>query len=279
MFGYVVINKPDIRFKDYDIYNSFYCGLCRCLKSEYGPKGQITLNYDLTFLAILLSGLYEPKSSMSECKCIAHPFEKHPYISNEFIEYAADMNVLLTYYKCIDDWQDDRKVKSKLFSDLLRKAGKNISKKYPMQAQAIKAELKSLEECEASDLHDIDKVSGCFGRLLGTVFVYRQDEWSDYLYKTGFYLGKFIYILDAYCDFEEDIKKGRYNALTENTADADFVRDMLTMMMSECSQAYDMLPIIEYADILENIIYSGVWSKFATAQDKATNENTAQRMK
>ena len=59
MFGYIVMNKPEIKFKDFDLYRSFYCGLCRELKSKYGISGQISLTYDMTFVVILLSALYE----------------------------------------------------------------------------------------------------------------------------------------------------------------------------------------------------------------------------
>lgn len=55
MFGYVVLNKPEIKFKDFDMYRSFYCGLCRELRERYGISGQITLSYDMTFVILLLS--------------------------------------------------------------------------------------------------------------------------------------------------------------------------------------------------------------------------------
>lgn len=264
MFGYVVINKPDIRFKDYDVYQAYYCGLCRELKDLYGLKGQITLNYDLTFLTILLSSLYEPeKEYKTTCKCIAHPFVQHPVIRNEYSSYAADMNVLLSYYKCLDDWSDDRSVKSKIMADSLKKAGKRIEARYPVQAETIKEEMSRLSQFEKEKSFDIDAVSGCFGRLLAAVFTYKNDEWKEYVSAMGFYLGKFIYILDAYVDYNEDIKNGSYNPLVAINGDKDKVRTMLTLEVSECAKAYEMLPIVDNTEILENIIYSGIWSGFA----------------
>ena len=50
MFGYVVVNKPELKFKEYDVYRSYYCGLCHALKKRHGYKGQMTLNNDLTFV-------------------------------------------------------------------------------------------------------------------------------------------------------------------------------------------------------------------------------------
>ena len=102
MFGYVTINKPEIRFKDYDMYRSYYCGLCRSLNSGYGFSARMTLNYDMAFLVILLTGLYDTEEEVrQERRCFVHPFRKHTERRNEFTEYAADMNLLLFYYKCL----------------------------------------------------------------------------------------------------------------------------------------------------------------------------------
>ena len=57
MFGYVIVNKPELKIKDFDTYQSFYCGLCKALHEDFGRRGQLTLNFDLTFLAILLTAL------------------------------------------------------------------------------------------------------------------------------------------------------------------------------------------------------------------------------
>ena len=104
MFGYIVMNKPEIKMKDFDMYRTFYCGLCRELREKYGISGQITLSYDMTFVIMLLSGLYEPKTYKGTTRCILHPVKKQPVRKNVMTEYCADMNILLTYYKCLDDW-------------------------------------------------------------------------------------------------------------------------------------------------------------------------------
>lgn len=125
MFGYIVMNKPEIKFKDFDLYRSFYCGLCRELKSKYGISGQISLTYDMTFVVILLSALYEPPTQKGSTRCIIHPVCKQPVRRNTVTEYAADMNVLLTYYKCRDDWEDEKKVTALGYSKVLQGKVKN----------------------------------------------------------------------------------------------------------------------------------------------------------
>lgn len=272
MFGYVVINKGEMKIKDFEVYRSFYCGLCSTLKSRYGLKGQLSLNYDLTFLAVLLAGLYEPDINKKTVKCIAHPLSKHPSLSTEFTEYAADMNILLTYYKCQDDWKDDRSYKKKIYGSMLKKAGKKVISKYPDKAGNISKELKKLEEYEQSGCTDIDEVAGCFGRIMAEVFTPKQDEWTGYLASMGFYMGKYLYILDAYNDFEEDIEKKRYNPLGERGRDENYILELLTLMMAECSKNYDFLPIVTYSDILDNIVYSGVWTGFYGKKDKPSED-------
>ena len=131
MFGYIVMNKPEIKFKDFDLYRSFYCGLCRELKSKYGISGQISLTYDMTFVVILLSALYEPHTQKGSTRCIIHPVCKQPVRRNTVTEYAADMNVLLTYYKCRDDWEDEKKVTALGYSKVLQGKVKKLDQKYP----------------------------------------------------------------------------------------------------------------------------------------------------
>ena len=109
MFGYVNINKPEMKIKDYDTYRSYYCGLCTALKKTCGLCGQMSLSYDMTFLYVLLTDLYEPETRIVKRRCLAHPFSTHPARINDIAEYVADMNVLLTFYKCMDDWRDERK--------------------------------------------------------------------------------------------------------------------------------------------------------------------------
>ena len=107
MFGYVTIDKPELKIKDFDVYRSFYCGLCRELRENHGLSGQISLTYDMTFVVMLLSGLYEPPTRKGTTRCIVHPVFRQPVRKNSATEYGADMNVLLTYYKCMDDWKDE----------------------------------------------------------------------------------------------------------------------------------------------------------------------------
>lgn len=275
MFGYVVMNKPEIKFKDFDLYRSFYCGLCRELKDRYGISGQISLTYDMTFVVILLSALYEPPTRKGTTRCIIHPVRKQPFRRNAVTGYAADMNVLLTYHKCRDDWEDEKKAMALGYSKVLQGKVRKLDKKYPEKSRRIQELLKELSEIEKAGEHDIDKMSGCFGRIMEEIFAWKQDVWENSLRRMGFFLGKFIYLLDAYDDVEEDVKNKDYNPFAEKYTMEGFegeVRQILMMMMAETCREFEKLPIIKYGDILRNILYSGVWCRFEEVSRKRREE-------
>ena len=275
MFGYVVMNKPEIKFKDFDMYRSFYCGLCRELKERYGLSGQITLTYDMTFVILLLSGLYEPPTKKGSTRCIVHPVRRQPVRKNAITEYAADMNIFLTYYKCKDDWNDERSIPGFAFGKLLEGKEKKSEKLWGKKVQTIVSCLDELSALEKENATDIDRVSGCFGRIMAEIFAYRDDVWEPTLRRMGFYFGKFIYLLDAYDDVEEDVKKGNYNPFSKDYIIKGFddrVKNMLMMMMAETCREFEKLPIIKYTDILRNILYSGVWCRFENVSGKRKKE-------
>ena len=275
MFGYIVVNKPELKIKDFALYKSFYCGLCRELKRKYGVFGQLSLTYDMTFVALLLSGLYEPETKKGTTHCILHPVHKEIVRKNRFTEYAADMNIILTYYKCVDDWKDDRDLLKLAYAKALKGKNRRLSVEYDKKVHRIIQLLEQLSDLEKKDEKDIDQVSGIFGKIMAEIFVYQEDVWANTLRKMGFYFGKFIYILDAYDDVEADLKNGNYNPFLKRFKIKGFedeVQQLLIMMLAEACREFEKLPIIIYGDILRNILYSGVWVRFEAITRKRREE-------
>lgn len=271
MFGYVNIYKPELKMKDFYKYKAYYCGLCKTLKDKYGSFGQMTLTYDMTFLIILLSSLYESNTTHEVHRCIVHPVKKHDTLYSEITEYAADMNLVLSYYHLLDDWQDDKSIAGFTGTKLLKKKFQKICNKYSRQCMAIKTSLNKLKECESNNDQNIDLVSRCFGELMAELFVYKEDIWESTLRKFGFFLGKYIYIIDAYEDLEEDMKKKRYNPLKTISEKESYemeCKNILNIMIAECTSEFEKLPCLLDADILRNILYEGVWTKYNSLQKK-----------
>ena len=188
MFGYIIPNYDELKVKEFKHYHEFYCGLCQSLKKYAGLRGQISLTYDMTFLGLLLSSLYEDEpADMSECRCVAHPKKKHRYVISEYIDYAADMNVLMTYYKCMDDWNDEKKFLKVVYGKLLKKKEKSIALRYEEKTNIILENLASLYMAEKAQSQDLDEVSGYFGKICEAIFEYKNDEWSEILKKIDKY--------------------------------------------------------------------------------------------
>ncbi len=271
MFGYVVINKQEMKFKEFDIYHSYYCGLCKTLKDKFGLKAQVSLNFDMNFLAVLLSGLYEPNTEFKNERCVMHPLKKHQARYNECVDYAAKMTIVLTYFKCEDDWLDERKISRQTYKKLIKKAYNGVKEEYPEKVNEIEKCLHKINDYEKQNINNLDEVSKYFGKVMGLICAYKNDEWYDELYELGFYLGKFIYFIDAYEDIEDDLKKENYNPLKQIYQTDQFderCKDILELMISEATLAFERMPIIENAAIIRNILYSGVWTKYELIKKK-----------
>ncbi len=265
MFGYVTICEPELKVKDWRKYRAYYCGLCRTLRERHGSLGQITLSYDLTFAVILLTSLYEQEGKVSAHRCKVHPAKKQRMIQNEITAYCADMNIILCYYHLKDDWDDERKLSALAGAGALRRRAGKAALRYPRQSRAIQRELRALSACEAQNVQEIDIPAGCFGRLMGEILVYQEDVWGETLRRLGFFLGKFIYIMDAWEDLEKDMCEGNYNPLRAICARSDYeeaCRQMMCMMAAEASAAFERLPCLWDGEILRNILYAGVWGKY-----------------
>lgn len=266
MFGYVRINKMDLTFREYEHYKAYYCGLCKYLKRNHTELSRMTINYDITFLIVLLSSIYQPSAQVFHEKCIVDPVKKKKHIINEITEYAASMNILLAYYKLEDDVNDEGDIKSRLVRRAYGKSFKTAYDKYPQKADFIKTclgELRSLEEDQSTS---IDQTSNCFARLLEEIFDYKDDEYRDRLRKVGFNIGKYIYIMDAYEDLDQDLEKGRYNPFSSYKDDREGLKvrvdKLIGMTLARLEEAIIDLDIKVNKSIIDNIIYSGVYLRY-----------------
>lgn len=268
MFGYIQYNKDALSEDDFALYRSYYCGLCKSIKQLYGVKATRILSNDLTFIEVLLSALNEPLEEVVEEKCMVNPLRKVTTRINKYDSYVAKMNVVLAYYKAVDDVHDEGRHKSMLKS--LTKPFEEIKEEYPEKIQHIEQALARINQLENESCNDLDLLCNTFGRVMGEIVSY-DVVFADELYSLGYHLGKFIYLMDAYDDLFEDIKKGTFNPLKKRSQDEHFdddVKMMLEIFMGDAALSYEKLPIITYSNILRNILYSGVWAKYNQVREK-----------
>ena len=267
MFGYIIPDQQAMTPEARDRYRTAYCGLCRRAAALHGMAGRMTLSYDLTFLNLLLSRLYEGETdAVAETgRCPVHPIRPIRWRYSGPTDYCADIGLALHYYSAKDKWEDDRSPAGLAYMKLLDQHRRDAEARWPRACQAITQGLDQLARYEAEGCQDLDLVSGSFGGLMAELFDYKQDRWSPELRTIGYSIGKYIYLLDAWDDLDRDNRKGAYNPLRQISAEPDYqdqMREIFELLLAQAAGAFRRLPCVEDADLLENILYSGIWLKY-----------------
>lgn len=275
MFGLVTASLEELSEEQRDRYQAVYCGICRAIRDADGQLCRLGLSYDMAFLALLHMSLYEPEEKTGSGRCIAHPAKRRPWADNEYIRYAARMNVTLAANKARDDWDDDGKRSAKILSKIFGRNEAEIEEQYPRQCTAIRDCIAQLSQLERSGCDNPDEPANCFGKLMAELLVIHEDRWADDLRQLGFFLGRFIYLADAAIDYRRDIKEGSYNPFAAMGCGEDFEKweQYLVLAMAGCTDAYERLPLVEDKGILDNILYSGVWLNYRRMQRESGKEN------
>jgi hypothetical protein len=275
MFGFVTANLKELTEEQKQRYNAVYCGICRQIRLRSSQSARLGLSYDMAFLALLLMSLYEPDEENGRGRCIAHPAKARPWTDNEYIRYAARMNVALAAYKARDDWDDDGKYSAKLLATIFGRHEAEISAAYPRQCAAIADCIRRLSALEKAGCANPDEPAGCFGELMAELLVVHEDRWAEDLRQMGFYLGRFIYLADAAIDYRRDVKHRKYNPFAAQGCGEDFEKweQYLVLAMAQCTESYERLPLVEDKGILDNILYSGIWLSYRRMQRESGKEN------
>lgn len=268
MFGYVMANLRELEKSGRKRYGQVYCGICRGIRSQCSQLCRLSLSYDMAFLSMLLMSLYEPEETVGKHACVLHPARS--WTDNRHIRYGADMNVALAYYNALDDYEDEGKPTAKILCDVFGKELERIRGEYPRQCRAIEEQIRTLRKLEIENCPNPDVPAGCFGKLMGELFMYEEDIWAPTLRKMGDALGRYIYLADAAVDYRRDKKKKQYNPFLAMGMgeDWDAWEQYLVLAMSRCTDAYERLPLVQDKEILDNILYSGVWLEYRRRQRK-----------
>lgn len=206
-------------------------------------------------------------------RCPVHPLQKKEAVESKFTEYAADMTIVLAYFKCLDDWEDDGKKGSKRYAEALRRNYEEVEHHYPRQCRNISECIRELSRIEKSVDSIPDEAINCSGRMLSEIFVYDEDFWSNSLRLFGYDLGRFIYLMDAVMDYKQDIKKNRYNPVQKLGRQPEEMEPLMTGMIGNACKEFEKLPIVDDWHLLRNILYGGVWQKYYTKYRRKEKQN------
>jgi len=272
MFGYVSLDKPELKIKDYQAFKSYYCGLCKVLKTEYGNMARLMLNYECAFLYLLIAAATGGKAEVKLEKCVVNPVKRKPVSYDAGAQYAAAVNVLLGVNKLRDAAKDDKNLLAALAAGgVYARAYKKAALKFPEVAQTVEKHLGELSQIEQERVADIDRPADAFGGLLGDIFENAPvDQNKKVLYNMGYNMGRWIYLIDAYDDMEKDKKSGNYNPFLLKNLDEKSLKEVVEFNLScsveQAARAYELLTIEKYGDILDNIMYSGLYKKTQALQ-------------
>ena len=280
MYGYVRPLKSELKVREYEAFKSVYCGLCHTLRERYGLAARFVVNFDFTFMAMLLSETEAP--CLRYRRCMASPFRKKCcHCQDPSLDAAAAYSVILAWHKLLDSVRDDgfwRRLRSRGCMLLLRRAYKCASKDAARFDACVRENLDRLSDLENSECDSLDAPADCFASILRAV---AEDDGSDrarILSQILYHTGRIVYILDAADDLPEDIRTGNYNPLIRRfslkgtTLPEEAVRELdQTILLSENAlrAAFALLPVNSWTSILTNIIYEGLpWVKSLVLQGK-----------
>ena len=266
MFGYVIPDKNNMLIKDFNVFQGYYCGLCRALGKTGGPLTRLCTNYDVTFYSVLLHSIagVEPKIDHKVCMLNG---KKKPMIEVDDLSLkSADVAVLLTYYNVADDVTDGKvsrlPIKWRLY---LRKRA--ASRRMPEVDKLMKREFARLNKLEKDNSASIDEVADCTAvvmRDMTRLLVKTDDNVDLFTYN----LGRLIYLLDAVDDVEEDSKSSRYNVVVNNygkcTNKGDYLAknaDELSFLLKSTNrmvESYNQMDVKVGEGVLSNTVYLGI---------------------
>lgn len=309
MLGYVVTFKPEMKVKDAELYKAYYCGVCKSIGRRYGQLPRFILSFDAAFLSAVLDGFFPQVVEFQRERCIAHPHKKEPMARCHAIDFAADVMLMLAWYKALDDVHDEGSRSAWLFSKAFKGNFKKIKTKHPKLCMEVQGTLKTLSQLEDSRCDSIDRAAEAFAKIMETIFkeglsyiydkkiedgvIEKSEEWDKkiqiskmVLARVGYHLGKWIYLMDAFDDIEDNIESGAYNPLIyrfkyqkgeesmefRNRIRKDVERNLL-IYLSEMANAFDLADLKKNRGIIENIVYVGLLKKTEEVLNKGLDKS------
>lgn len=277
MFGYVMPDKGELKIKEYEIFRAYYCGVCKSMGKSFGPLCRLGLNYDSVFLGLFLSSINKEDVSLEHEACIANPLKKKWVVKKSHsVDFSSDINIILTYYKLLDDWRDDKNLPAKLGQFIISPGYRRALCRNEEVESHIRLSLEKLYALEKQKCSSMDRAADPFGDLIQGIVSLGYKGYSDKDKKAvewmSYNIGKWIYIIDAFDDIEKDAKKNNYNPLLiqyeyedgniERFKDKirEEVSFNLVHTLAQAATAFELLSM-NNRGIMENILYLGMDKK------------------
>ncbi len=283
MFGYVVVEKPSLRLREYDYYRATYCGLCHAMGKCTGCASRLTLSYDMTFFALIREMLEGEEVLFVKKRCPRHPIKKIETVEiKSQLEYSAYVGGILTAGKIEDNINDEKGAKRAIASFLrlfLSKMEREADKNLPEISYLVEQKLSELKEVETNMVRSIDVPADIFGDMMGSLLSYGLDGDKKLVASNiGKRIGRWIYIVDAFDDYDKDRKSGSYNPFVLLYDAENFSEDNLIsiskMLEAELALALSAIDLLDEdsdktrSEIIKNILCLGMPQSVKKVCDK-----------
>ncbi len=286
MFGYVKTDLPNMYIKDTVLYRSMYCGLCKGIGKCCNARARLALNYDLTFLSVLVHNLADVDVEIEKKHCIIHWFKKRPIAKvDELTKRLACLNVILAYHKCSDDVIDSGK--GRLKRSFFKSAYKKAVKQEPVFDSIVSKRYEELLKYERKNCDSIDIISDPFGKMMQEIVLeLLKENATENVLALAYNLGKWIYLIDALDDFDKDKKKGSFNVfvnvyptiknkeelVAEKKSDLEFV---FSTILSDVIMFTKGLDYKFNHDLTDNILLRGLNCQTKNIMENKKCKNTS----
>lgn len=277
VFGYVKICKPELKIKDYEIYKGVYCSLCKEMGRSFGVVSRLALSYDFAFLALMKMSLDDKCPKVKKGHCSFNPFHKCNCFEkdNKWIRFSAYIAMIMMYYKIKDDIEDNgffKKIASLLMLPIAKVFHKKAKKKYVELDCVVEELMKQQKELENKKCENIDVAANPTATALGEIFAYSEtdEQQKRIIQHLGYCVGRYVYIIDAIDDLDEDLKTGEYNtfAISHSLLKGDDTKsvkleagEIIDRTISEIINTYELLTVNRFDNIFDNIFYEGLYKE------------------
>lgn len=282
MFGYVKIYKPECKFREYEYYRGIYCGVCRALGACGGACARLTLSYDAAFLALVRMALEGERPRFAKRRCMAHPFRRHTEaLPTAAAQLSARASLILTHYKNKDDLKDEKggkRLRAKLLSPALGRMHRRAAREYEALDKRIRTRLEALWAFEAAPTLSLDRPAVLFGEVMAELLSFGLEGEKERIARVvGRAVGKWVYLIDALDDREEDLRLGRYNPIVlvyggDRTAGQEAITLALDACLCEAEAALDLVnfPDGDLRALTENVLRFGMPNEYKKLMKKET---------
>ena len=286
MFGYVTPDKPNLYVKDFVLFRANYCGVCHAMKKESGQFARLTVNYDVAFLNAFFTDLLGEECKVVMKGCILNPKKRPVLDETPLMREIARLNLILAGVKIADDKADGEGTffKRLFFSRAIKRARKKSPELAAIADECVK---RQAEEEKNGTL--LNAAAEPFSDMMKKVFRHLAGEkTSPAVEQLGYLLGKYVYFLDALDDYDEDAKKGRFNAFRRTFGAPSFAElkkekaEDLTFIMEDIvrgvEDAYRDVKMGENEGIVTNTLWYGLRNRISMIMNREDGKCTRIRL-